>query len=77
VLFEISQLLTTVASPVTAIEDQHGDSAMQVIRYMDPAAVHSRSLQPRERVPNPQTFHVRTPVQCDPPHTGGPAKTLP
>jgi hypothetical protein len=54
---EVSQLLTTVASPVAPIEEQHGDDALQVVRYAERAAVHGTPLKLRETLPDAKSFH--------------------
>jgi hypothetical protein len=60
VLLEISQLLTTVASPVAAIEDQHGN-VLELVWYTERDAVHGTRLKPRETFPDTKSFHIDTP----------------
>jgi hypothetical protein len=61
VLLEVSQLLTTVASPVAAVEEQHGDDPVQLVRQAKRGAVHSTRLKLRELFPNAKRFHSRRP----------------
>jgi hypothetical protein len=61
VLLEVSQLLTAVASPMAAVEEQYGDEIVQLVRQAKGGAVHSTRLKLRELLPNAKCFHIRTP----------------
>jgi hypothetical protein len=57
-LLKVSQLLTTVASPVAAVEEEHGDDVVQLVRDAERAAVHGGRLKPGESLPDAKGFHV-------------------
>jgi hypothetical protein len=57
VLLEVSQLLTTVASPVASIEEQYGSGAVQLVRQAERGAVHGPRLKLRKTLPDAKSFH--------------------
>jgi hypothetical protein len=57
VLLEVSQLLTTVASPVSAVEQEHGGAATQFVRNAKRAAVRRSPLKLGEALPDTKSFH--------------------
>jgi hypothetical protein len=56
-LLEVSQLLTAVASPVAAVEEQHGGAALQLVRQAERGAVHGTGLKLRQTLANAKSFH--------------------
>lgn len=57
VLLEISQLLTTVASPVPAIEDEHCSGAVQVVWHTQRVAADEGRLELGEPISNLESVH--------------------
>jgi hypothetical protein len=57
VLLEVSQLLTTVASPVPPVEEEHGGGAAEPVRYAECAAVYGTPLKLGEALPDTKSFH--------------------
>jgi hypothetical protein len=57
VLLEVSQLLTTVASPVPPVEEEHGGGAVETFRYAKCAAVYGTPLKLGKALPDTKRFH--------------------
>ena len=63
VLLKVSQLLTAVASPVTTVEDDHGDASKHRVRQPHGAAVDGACFELRETLANTKEFHMRC-IRC-------------
>jgi hypothetical protein len=57
VLLEVSQLLTTVASPVAAVEEEDGDAVVELVRDTECAPVRGSRLKRREEFPDAESIH--------------------
>jgi hypothetical protein len=57
VLLEVSQLLTTVASPVPPVEEEHGGRAAEPVRYAECAAVYGTPLKLGKVLADTKSFH--------------------
>ena len=56
-LLEVSQLLTTVASPVPPIEEEHGGRAAETVRYAERTAVYGTPLKLGKVLPDTKSVH--------------------
>jgi hypothetical protein len=61
VLLEVSQLLTTVASPAPPVEEEHGGGAAEAVRYAECAAVYGTPLKLGEALADTKSFHDARP----------------
>lgn len=57
-LLQVTKLLTTMASPMTAIEDEHGDVTMQRVGQPYPVTLYATRLQGREVLTGAKCLHA-------------------
>jgi hypothetical protein len=57
VLLEVSQLLTTVASPVPPVEEKHGSGAAETVGDAEYAAVYGTPLKLGKALTDTESFH--------------------